>query len=345
MAQQIPNKTICLAQVLFAYEPQASEELELCEGHVVRILEQNDAGWWLGADIDGRTGWAPSNFLRELAESEVIMLAQAQGHQMANEPIDNAVQMSLQEVQVESMNQGHTVEAPSPDEQTLTAEEHVDPSHSRNVSGQQTSIPTENETGTCAECKKGISGNFVMAGERKYHVDCFKCPECKKSLAGLMYVEHEGRVYCEDDFHRLHSPRCAKCSEPIRGRYVTALGQTWHEDHFTCTVCSQPFNSDRFRKGNDNLPYCETHFAERFGVKCARCEKPVAGAVFEALGKSYHVDCFRCAHDDAPIPENEDFHQHQGGVYCTKHFQELFLEQVCDDKSNDYESPSPLILL
>lgn len=324
------EKTICLAQVLFAYEPQASEELELCESQVVRILEQNDAGWWLAADIDGRTGWAPSNFLRELSESEVIMLAQAQGHQVSSdfstvpsEPV--SVQMSLQEVQMDSTQHGHTVDLPK-EELPISAEEVVpEPSHDRNLSGAPT-VPVENETGTCADCQQGIRGNFVMAGELQFHVDCFKCPSCQKSLAGLMYVEHEGKVYCEEDFHLLFSPRCAKCQEPIRGRYVTALGQTWHENHFTCTVCSQPFTSDRFRKGADNQPYCETHFAEQFGVKCARCSKPVVGSVFEALGKSYHVDCFRCAHDDMPIPENEDFHQHNDAVYCTKHFQDLFLE-------------------
>ncbi len=33
---------------------------------IVFILEENDSGWWKGADSNGSEGWFPSNFVERI---------------------------------------------------------------------------------------------------------------------------------------------------------------------------------------------------------------------------------------------------------------------------------------
>jgi len=43
----------------------------------------------------------------------------------------------------------------------------------------------------------------------------------------------------------VYSPPCAACNDVIKGRYITALNQAWHPEHFVCTECNQPFQGDQ----------------------------------------------------------------------------------------------------
>jgi hypothetical protein len=53
-----------LAKVLFDYEAQTDEELTVTCGQQVRILEQDESGWWHAATADGATtGFVPGEFV------------------------------------------------------------------------------------------------------------------------------------------------------------------------------------------------------------------------------------------------------------------------------------------
>ncbi|XP_053254983.1 SH3 domain-containing kinase-binding protein 1-like isoform X2 [Podarcis raffonei] len=60
-------------RVTFSYTPAKDDELELCPGEVVQILEQIEDGWWLGKK-NGKLGAFPSNFVQELNDlpSEMV---------------------------------------------------------------------------------------------------------------------------------------------------------------------------------------------------------------------------------------------------------------------------------
>lgn len=57
---------------------------------------------------------------------------------------------------------------------------------------------------------------MVVAQGKKFHPEHFNCTECGKILSPNNFFEKDGLPYCEDDFHKLFSPRCAGCGEPIR---------------------------------------------------------------------------------------------------------------------------------
>ena len=63
---------------------------------------------------------------------------------------------------------------------------------------------------------------------------------------------------------------CAGCSKPIIGQVCTALGRTWHPEHFTCVACEVPLGATNFFE-RDGQPFCERDYHEQFAPRCAYC--------------------------------------------------------------------------
>ncbi|XP_015273238.1 PREDICTED: SH3 domain-containing kinase-binding protein 1-like, partial [Gekko japonicus] len=61
--QPLPKQRWC--RVTFPYTPVKEDELALCPGELVQILEEIEDGWWLGKK-SGQLGAFPSNFVQEL---------------------------------------------------------------------------------------------------------------------------------------------------------------------------------------------------------------------------------------------------------------------------------------
>lgn len=67
---------------------------------------------------------------------------------------------------------------------------------------------------------------------------------------------------------------CCACNKPIVGQVVTALGKTWHPEHFTCTHCGTELANQNFFERN-SAPYCETDYQNLFSPRCAYCNAPI----------------------------------------------------------------------
>lgn len=67
---------------------------------------------------------------------------------------------------------------------------------------------------------------------------------------------------------------CNACEKPIVGQVITALGKTWHPEHFTCTHCREELGTRNFfeREGH---PYCENDYHNLFSPRCAYCNGPI----------------------------------------------------------------------
>jgi hypothetical protein len=52
------------ARALYAYAPQAGDELQLRAGDMISVDQQMDDGWWSGTLPDGRNGVFPSNYVQ-----------------------------------------------------------------------------------------------------------------------------------------------------------------------------------------------------------------------------------------------------------------------------------------
>ncbi|XP_051478368.1 leupaxin [Apus apus] len=115
---------------------------------------------------------------------------------------------------------------------------------------------------------------------------------------------------------------CAACHKPIAGKALTALGKTWHPEHFTCSRCGQELGGRPFfeRQGQ---AYCEEDYHQDFSPRCAYCAGPIREKVLTALDQSWHPEHFFCAHC-GKVFGDEGFHERGGKPYCLQDFLAMF---------------------
>uniref|UniRef100_A0A8C3AJ88 Rho guanine nucleotide exchange factor (GEF) 7a n=1 Tax=Cyclopterus lumpus TaxID=8103 RepID=A0A8C3AJ88_CYCLU len=58
-----------LVRARFNFQPNNEDELAFDKGDLIGVTRQEDGGWWEGM-FNGRTGWFPSNYVREIKGSE-----------------------------------------------------------------------------------------------------------------------------------------------------------------------------------------------------------------------------------------------------------------------------------
>lgn len=54
-----------LVKARFNFQQTNEDELTFTKGDILSVTRQEDGGWWEGT-LNGRTGWFPSNYVREL---------------------------------------------------------------------------------------------------------------------------------------------------------------------------------------------------------------------------------------------------------------------------------------
>lgn len=77
---------------------------------------------------------------------------------------------------------------------------------------------------------------------------------------------------------------CNACNKPIVGQVITALGRTWHPEHFTCNHCMQELGTRNFFE-RDGFPYCETDYHNLFSPRCAYCN----GAILDVRSNARSI--------------------------------------------------------
>ncbi|XP_058487215.1 mucin-2-like isoform X1 [Solea solea] len=115
---------------------------------------------------------------------------------------------------------------------------------------------------------------------------------------------------------------CGACKKPIVGQVVTAMGRTWHPEHFVCTHCQDEIGSRNFFE-RDGQPYCEKDYHSLFSPRCHYCNGPILDKVVTALDKTWHPDHFFCAQCGAFFGP-EGFHEKDGKAFCRKDYFDMF---------------------
>ena len=72
------------------------------------------------------------------------------------------------------------------------------------------------------------------------------------------------------------APICKKCGQPIAGSYLTALGATWHPEHFTCKACGLPIKNTQFHV-YDQAPYHKACYESEIAPHCVYCGRALVG--------------------------------------------------------------------
>ncbi|KAL7861149.1 hypothetical protein AOLI_G00174980 [Acnodon oligacanthus] len=118
------------------------------------------------------------------------------------------------------------------------------------------------------------------------------------------------------------TPLCAACNKIIRGRYVVALGRSWHPEEFTCCQCRAVLDEGGFFEEKGSV-YCTKCYDNRYAPNCGKCKKKITGEIMHALKMTYHVQCFLCAACKTPI-RNQAFYMEEGEPYCERDYEKMF---------------------
>lgn len=57
-----------LVKARFSFQQTNEDELSFSKGDIISVSRQEEGGWWEGS-VSGRSGWFPSNYVRELKGS------------------------------------------------------------------------------------------------------------------------------------------------------------------------------------------------------------------------------------------------------------------------------------
>ncbi|XP_034398663.1 PDZ and LIM domain protein 7 isoform X3 [Cyclopterus lumpus] len=118
------------------------------------------------------------------------------------------------------------------------------------------------------------------------------------------------------------TPVCGACNKIIRGRYLVALGRSWHPEEFTCSQCKAVLDEGGFFEERGSV-YCTKCHDNRYAPNCAKCKKKITGEIMHALKMTYHVECFKCAACKTAI-RNQAFYMEEGEPYCEKDYEKMF---------------------
>ena len=152
----------------------------------------------------------------------------------------------------------------------------------------------------CAGCEKLIFNEGIQALDRYWHPECFCCSACGQPILAN-YNTRRGRIYHPECYQKKFAPVCAGCGQIILENHISALGKKWHAEHFLCSHCGNPIQSQTFYTHN-NKAYCHQDYLVLFTKACAICKKPLVG--------EFSVDMW-------------------GNHYCTHHKNELPTCSTC----------------
>ncbi|XP_041280372.1 PDZ and LIM domain protein 5 isoform X5 [Onychostruthus taczanowskii] len=112
----------------------------------------------------------------------------------------------------------------------------------------------------CSKCQRKILGEVINALKQTWHVSCFVCVACHNPIRNNVFHLEDGDPYCETDYYALFGTMCHGCEFPIEAgdRFLEALGHTWHDTCFVCSVCSDSLEGQTFFSKKDK-PLCKKH--------------------------------------------------------------------------------------
>uniref|UniRef100_A0A8D2JFE2 Actin-binding LIM protein 2 n=1 Tax=Sciurus vulgaris TaxID=55149 RepID=A0A8D2JFE2_SCIVU len=176
----------------------------------------------------------------------------------------------------------------------------------------------------CYSCDRFIEGEVVSALGKTYHPDCFVCAVCRLPFPPGDRVTFNGKeCMCQkcslptvlgSSMQSQGLRSCGGCGSEIKnGQALVALDKHWHLGCFKCKACGKLLNAEYISK--DGLPYCETDYHAKFGIRCDGCEKYVTGRVLEAGQKHYHPSCALCVRCGQMFAEGEEMYLQGSSIW------------------------------
>ncbi|CAK1552589.1 unnamed protein product [Leptosia nina] len=170
---------------------------------------------------------------------------------------------------------------------------------------------------------QGVEGGAHVYREKRAWQEQYRSNPRQPESASLEHML--GSLRADMSRQGVQTPQkgcCNACEKPIVGQVITALGRTWHPEHFTCAHCNQELGTRNFFE-RDGRPYCEPDYHNLFSPRCAYCNGPILDKCVTALEKTWHTEHFFCAQCGQQFGE-EGFHERDGKPYCRADYFDMF---------------------
>ncbi|CAH8615444.1 unnamed protein product [Schistosoma curassoni] len=129
--------------------------------------------------------------------------------------------------------------------------------------------------------------------------------DIERTLRGKVFYKDQDKIYCEEDYlycgFQQTVEKCFACGHIIAETILLAVGKTYHPGCFRCCICTKCLDGIPFTIDSNNLIYCLPDYHLINGPLCAVCGlviMPDEGSNevkrVVALGKEFHIDCYRC---------------------------------------------------
>lgn len=113
---------------------------------------------------------------------------------------------------------------------------------------------------TCAKCDQKIIGDTMHALNQTWHMHCFVCAVCRKPFEDGVFHWQNEQPYCVEHYNQMFATFCKGCNMRVEAgdQYIEALGESWHDNCFTCSTCHIELKNVGFYNRN-NRPVCKAH--------------------------------------------------------------------------------------
>ncbi|EYC11347.1 hypothetical protein Y032_0051g2159 [Ancylostoma ceylanicum] len=174
----------------------------------------------------------------------------------------------------------------------------------------------------CSKSNSFVLGKVMKSANCSFHPGCFKCESCAGNFDdGVWCVD--GRMVCYNCKEMLPKTAhyiCKKCHRPIEhDDLLRSNNDFFHAYHFSCAGCKTALTGNARQLAKEW--FCPRCFDLRC-EPCAGCHKPIDKQNERstlALGKSFHIEHFRCAKCDVAFMGAKHF-EHNGKAYCKDDF-------------------------
>lgn len=143
------------------------------------------------------------------------------------------------------------------------------------------SKPTDSKS-VCYECLKPIGrGRMVSSGIHTYHPDCFLCARCHQPIQGRFVTDGDSTANYHPSCSQtlVSAPICAGCHRPCGvGQLVGYNGETYHTDCFRCDGCNRPIVGSFILCGSPERPHHADCARELYNPRCTVCSSVLVGS-------------------------------------------------------------------
>jgi len=184
----------------------------------------------------------------------------------------------------------------------------------------------------CGQCGQPIEGREIVDKGLHFHESCFGCAGCGKPC-DKGYFTKNGVKYCprcnidenvgkQAEIEALgHCAICYSNFKPGEG-YLSEGANRYHAGCFKCEICKRPIpGHEKYHTEEVSSKLtkacCNSCYNGGRAELCGGCGGVLlSGTSTSALGKRFHLHCFKCGNCQRVMPKGEMFINDNGRALC-----------------------------